>query len=117
MWSVPEISRKARWCEVYLGVRTPPEPAKTKTLRSPLHLPDWEQSQVDVLRKYWDRAIELGINPKDERLYNAINGHPHRIEDAFLCLLEYQNKLENGEHATNFLTKALVEGWKPHTIK
>lgn len=106
-----EMSRNARWAEVLLGQRSP-EPETTR-LSTPMPLPCLDESEIEVFLQYWFAAEKLGANALDLGLQDAINGHPHRIEDAFLCLLEYKDKLEDGTHATNFLCKALREGWKP----
>ncbi|MBD2770988.1 hypothetical protein [Iningainema tapete] len=108
-----EISLKAREAEVLLGQRAP-SPVRRWY---PTAFPDLEYSQIQVFLQYREVAQKLGVNLKNKLLLDTINGHPHRIEDAFLCLLEYSDKLEDGDHATNFLRKAFIEGWKPRKFQ
>ncbi|MDF5733411.1 MAG: hypothetical protein PUP92_36895 [Rhizonema sp. PD38] len=90
-----------------------PEPEKF-WLPMPL---DLDEDEKEILLKYWFAAETLGVNPECIDLQDAINGYPHRIEDAFLCLLEHKHRIEDGDHATNFLRKAFVLGWKPRKFQ
>ena len=108
MRNLSEMSRLARIAEVWLGQKEP-DPVE---LWLPMPL-DLDEDEKEVFLRYWVVAEALGVNPEDERLQDAINSHPHRIEDAFLCLLEHRKRIGDSEHATNFLRKAFIEGWKP----
>ncbi len=106
------MSRLARLAEVLLGQREP-EPEKF-WLPMPLYL---DEDEKEIFLQYWFAAEILGVDPECIDLQDAINGYPHRIEDAFLCLLEHKHRIEDGDHATNFLRKAFEEGWKPRKFQ
>lgn len=112
MRNLSEMSRMARLAEVWLGQREP-EPEK---LWLPMPL-DLDEDEKEIFLQYWVVAEALGVNPEDDRLIEAFNAHPHRIEDAFLYLLEHRKRIGDGDHATNFLSKALREGWKPRKFQ
>ena len=106
------MSRISRLAEVWLGQRDP-EPEK---LWLPMPL-DLDEDEKEIFLQYWFAAEALGVNPECIDLQDAINAYPHRIEDAFLCLLEHKHRIEDGDHATNFLRKAFVLGWKPRKFQ
>lgn len=105
MGYLSEIGQLAQRAEVGLGLREP------KSAQLPHD--DSETFGSEILRQYEYVAKKLGVNMMDTNLWNAIYGYTYNLESGFLCLLEYEDKLEDGVHATNFLCKALNEGWKP----
>ena len=103
MGHLSELSQLARKAEVLLGLRA------SKSVELPHD--DADEFGSEILRQYSSAAEMLGVNMDNQSLREAINGYPHHFESAFLCLLESEDKLHDGVHATNFLCKALTEGW------
>ncbi|MBD2770653.1 hypothetical protein [Iningainema tapete] len=113
MRNLSEISRIARLAEVWLGIRQP-DPVE---LWLPMPLPSYNESEKELFLQYWYAAQTLGVNPECIELQDAIDSNPHHLESAFLYLLESKDKIGDSDHATNFLRKAFIEGWKPRKFQ
>lgn len=81
---------------------------------------DLDEDQLELFAQYVVVLEGIGVNLQDERLQDALNGYPDHMEAAIQAVLEYAQNLQQKHqsfqdryHATNCLTKALREGWKP----
>ena len=81
---------------------------------------DLDEAQLELFAQYVNALEGIGVNLQDERLRDTLNAHPDNIEAAIQAVLEYAQVLQQKHqdfldqyHATNCLTKALREGWKP----
>ncbi|KJH69639.1 hypothetical protein [Aliterella atlantica] len=81
---------------------------------------DLDEEQLELFAQYVAALQGIGINLQDERLQDALNAYPYNMEAAIQAVLEYAQVLQQKHqdfqdqyHATNCLTKALREGWKP----
>ncbi len=81
---------------------------------------DLDESQLEVFAEYILALINIGVNLEDDRLRDTFNAYPENMEAAIQAVLEYADHLrqkhqnfQDQYHATNCLTKALKEGWKP----
>lgn len=82
---------------------------------------DLDEAQLELFAQYVTALEGIGVNIEDERLQNTLNAYPDNMEAAIQAVLEYAQILRQKHqdfldfyHATNCLTKALREGWKPH---
>lgn len=81
---------------------------------------DLDEEQLELFAQYVTALQGIGVNIQDERLQDTINAYPDNMEAAIQTVLEYAQILRQKHqdfldqyHATNCLTKALREGWKP----
>ncbi len=83
--------------------------------RPSMPLLELDDSEMEVFWCYWGQLEEIGVDATNEYLQEALNGNPGNIESAIFCLLEYSKRygFNDQYHPTNFLAKALREGWKP----
>lgn len=82
---------------------------------------DLDEAQLELFAQYITALQGIGVNFQDERLRDALNAYPDNMEAAIQTVLEYAQILRHSRqdfldqyHATNCLTKALREGWKPY---
>lgn len=100
---VKEIDELVRKYQIDNGLRPRPSP----------FFSGLDESEMEVVWLYEDRLKAIGVDFSNGHLQDAFIGNPHHIEDAILALLEYRDKFKDKYHPTNFLAKALIEGWKP----
>ncbi len=85
--------------------------------RPSMPLLELDEYEMEVFWDYWEQLKEIGVDPTEDYLQEALNGNPRNIEDAILALIQYHNRPGHqwGDqyHSTRFLAKALREGWKP----
>ncbi len=82
---------------------------------------DLDEAQLELFAQYITALEGIEVNIQDEHLQDTINAYPNNMEAAIQAVLEYAQVLRQKHqdfldqyHATNCLTKALREGWKPH---
>lgn len=80
-----------------------------------LHFVSLDEATIELYWSYGGQLEDLGMDMLDDTLQQVLNGHPFNLESAILATLQYGNKhpFQSQGHATNFLIKALREGWKP----
>lgn len=83
---------------------------------------DLDEEQLELFAQYVTALEGIGVNLQDERLQDTLNAYPDNMEAAIQTVLEYAQILRQKHqdfldqyHATNCLTKALREGWQPHS--
>ncbi len=83
---------------------------------------DLDEAQLELFAQYITALEGIGVNIQDEYLRDTLNAYPDNMEAAIQAVLEYAQVLRQKHqdfldqyHATNCLTKALREGWKPHS--
>ena len=78
-----------------------------------LELTDYE---MEIFWEYSEKLSRLGVQLDNEYLIDALNARPGGMEDAILAFFQYESRhrFKSGFHPTNFLAKAIVEGWKPN---
>lgn len=83
---------------------------------------DLDEAQLELFAQYITALEGIGVNIQDEYLRDTLNAYPDNMEAAIQTVLEYAQILRQKHqdfldqyHATNCLTKALREGWKPHS--
>ncbi len=81
---------------------------------------DLDEAQLELFAQYVTALKGIGVNFQDERLRDTLNAYPDNMEAAIQAVLAYAQILRQKHqdfldqyHATNCLTKALREGWKP----
>jgi len=82
---------------------------------------DLDEAQLELFAQYVAALEGIGVNIQDERLQDTLNAYPDNMEAAIQAVLEYAQILQQKHqdfldqyHATNCLTKALREGWRPY---
>lgn len=82
---------------------------------------DLDEAQLELFAQYVAALEGIEVNFQDESLQDTLNAYPDNMEAAIQAVLEYAQVLRQKHqdfldqyHATNCLTKALREGWKPH---
>lgn len=80
-----------------------------------LHFVNLDEAIIELYWSYSGQLEDLGVDMVDDNLQEVLNGHPFNLESAILATIKYgkKNPFQNQRHATNFLIKALREGWKP----
>ena len=80
-----------------------------------LHFVSLDEATLELYWSYSGQLEDLGVDMIDDNLQEVLNGHPFNMESAILATIQYGNKypFQSQGHATNFLIKALREGWKP----
>jgi hypothetical protein len=81
---------------------------------------DLDEAQLELFAQYVTALKSIGVNLQDERLRDTLNAYPNNMEAAIQAVLAYAQVLRQKHqdfldqyHATNCLTEALREGWKP----
>lgn len=81
---------------------------------------DLDEAQLELFAQYVTALKGIGVNLQDEHLQDTLNAYPDNMEAAIQAVLAYAQILRQKHqdfldqyHATNCLTKALREGWKP----
>lgn len=81
---------------------------------------DLDEDQLELFVQYVTALQGIKVDLQNERLQDALNAYPGNIESAIQAVLAYAQVLQQKHqdfldqyHATNCLTKALQEGWKP----
>lgn len=115
---ISEISREVR--EFY---HQPTRTRRTKAdwLREQLKFDfELDDDELELFINYLSELQAIGVNVQDERLLEALNAHPYKMEAAIQAVLEYADRLRlkhqafrDRYHATNCLVKALQDGWTP----
>ncbi len=83
---------------------------------------DLDAAYLELFAQYITALEGIGVNIQDECLRDTLNAYPDHMEAALQAVLEYAQVLRQKHqdflqqyHATNCLTKALREGWKPYS--
>jgi hypothetical protein len=89
--------------------------------RPSMPLLELDEDEMEVFWNYWEQLKEIGVDPTDDHLQEALNGNIRNIEDAIRALIQYDSRpghrWGDKSHPTTFLVKALREGWKPSKPK
>jgi hypothetical protein len=83
-----------------------------RPIMSNLELDEYE---MEIFWKYAERLNKLGVELNNEYLIEALNANPRNLESGIQAFLQYeaQHRFKTYYHPTNYLAKAIREGWKP----
>ncbi len=89
--------------------------------RPSMPLLELDEDEMEIFWVYWEQLKEIGVDPTEDYLQEALNGNIRNIEDAILAIIQYSSRpghrWGDESHPTRFLAKALREGWKPSKPK
>jgi hypothetical protein len=83
-----------------------------RPIMSGLELDEYE---MEIFWEYAERLNELGVELNNEYLIEALNANPKNLESGIQAFLQYEarHRFKTYYHPTNYLAKAIREGWKP----
>jgi hypothetical protein len=75
-----------------------------------------DETEIEVFQQYSQKLAKLGVDLSNDNLIEALNANPSGIENGILAFIQYEarHRFNDYYHPTDFLAKAIREGWKPH---
>jgi hypothetical protein len=74
------------------------------------------EEEMEIFWLHAETLAAKGVEIDNEYLIEALNGNPNNIEIGILAFFQYEarHRFRSQWHPTNFLARAIKNGWKPN---